>query len=390
MRAALTIAAKDLRLRIRDRSSFVIGIAAPLGLALILHLIMGGVDDKDFSARYGVANVDGGEAGDALGESLRHVDDRIQVTVGLDEQQARDEVDDGDLDAVFIVPRGYEASFDPRNAAQPKPLVVVVDPEDDIKAEIARSIGHSFTAFSDAVRLSVAAGLASDPGADPERLAADAQEQASPVQLVQLPADDQQLDITTYLAAGLGVLFSFFLVQFGVRGILEERELGTMRRLLAAPIPRLAITASKALASVVLGVVALLVLAVSSTLIMGAHWGNPIGVVALVVAVVLAAVSIMGVVAGVAKTPETASNAQTVVAVGLGVLGGSMFPVSRGEGLLSKLSVLTPHHWFLQGLGAASADDLGAVVGPVLVLLVFSLVVGSIGAVVLSRRVEEA
>jgi ABC-2 type transport system permease protein len=390
MRAALTIAAKDLRLRIRDRSSFIIGIAAPLGLALILHLVMGGVTDEDFSAHYGVANVDGGAAGEGLGEGLAHVDDRIEVTTGLTEAEARKQVDDGDLDAAFIVPRGYEASFDPRSAAEPKPLVVVVDPEDDITAEIARSIGRSFSATSQAVRLSVAASLASDPSADIQRLAAEAQQQRSPVQLVQLPADDHQLDTTTYLAAGLGVLFSFFLVQFGVRGVLEERQLGTMRRLLAAPIPRLAITSAKALTSVVLGVVALLVLAVSSTLIMGADWGNPVGVVALVVAVVLAAVSIMGVVTGVAKTPEAAASAQSVVAVGLGILGGSMFPVSRGEGLLSKLSVLTPHHWFLQGLGAASADDLGAVVGPVLVLLLFAVVVGGVGGVVLMRRVEEA
>jgi len=390
VRAALTIAAKDLRLRIRDRSSFIIGIAAPLGLALILHLVMGGVNEEDFSAHYGVANVDGGAAGEGLGEGLAHVDDRIEVTTGLTEAEARRQVDAGDLDAVFIVPRDYEASLDPREAAEPKPLLVVIDPEDDITAEIARSIGRSFSATSQAVRLSVAASLASDPAADPQRLAAEAQEQRSPVQLVQLPADDHQLDTTTYLAAGLGVLFSFFLVQFGVRGILEERQLGTMRRLLAAPIPRLAITSAKALTSVVLGVVALIVLAISSTLIMGADWGNPVGIVVLVVAVVLAAVSIMGVVAGVAKTPEAAANAQSVVAVGLGILGGSMFPISRGEGLLSKLAVLTPHHWFLQGLGAASADDLGAVVGPVLVLLLFAVVVGGLGAVVLMRRVEEA
>ena len=40
MRAALHIAAKDLKQRIRDRSAFMLGILAPLGLAFIFSLIL--------------------------------------------------------------------------------------------------------------------------------------------------------------------------------------------------------------------------------------------------------------------------------------------------------------------------------------------------------------
>ena len=41
MSGAVLIARKDLRLRIRDRSAFIIGIIAPLGLAFIFNLILG-------------------------------------------------------------------------------------------------------------------------------------------------------------------------------------------------------------------------------------------------------------------------------------------------------------------------------------------------------------
>jgi len=232
----------------------------------------------------------------------------------------------------------------------------------------------------------VVASVTADPSADAAELAAQARRQAPPVRLAQLPAGDRQLDTTTYLSAGLAVLFSFFLVQFGVRGLLEERQAGTMARLLAAPIPRLAIPLAKALTSVVLGVVALVVLAVASTVLMGADWGDPAAVLVLIVAVVLAAVSIMGVVAGVAKTPDAAGNAQSVVALVLGMLGGSFFPVSQGEGLLTRLSALTPHHWFLLGLGEASAGGLADVLRPAGVLLLFAVVVGTAGAVLLARE----
>ena len=39
MRGALHIALKDLRLRVRDRSAFIWGIVAPLGLAIVFGCV---------------------------------------------------------------------------------------------------------------------------------------------------------------------------------------------------------------------------------------------------------------------------------------------------------------------------------------------------------------
>ena len=40
-----------------------------------------------------------------------------------------------------------------------------------------------------------------------------------------------------------------------------------------------------------------------------------------------------------------------MVALVLGMLGGSFFPVAQAGGLLATLSLLTPQAWFLRGLG---------------------------------------
>ena len=42
MGAATRIAGKDLKLRVRDRSAFIMGIVTPLALAYIFHLVFGG------------------------------------------------------------------------------------------------------------------------------------------------------------------------------------------------------------------------------------------------------------------------------------------------------------------------------------------------------------
>ena len=140
----------------------------------------------------------------------------------------------------------------------------------------------------------------------------------------------------------MAVFFLFFTVGFGVTGLLEERNNGTMARLVAAPISSSAILAGKMLTSLVLGLFSMGVLILSTTLLFGASWGNSLGVAALVIAAVLAAMGIMAVITTAAKTAEQAGNWQSVTAVILGLLGGTFFPVSRAPGVLRTLTFVTP------------------------------------------------
>ena len=83
----------------------------------------------------------------------------------------------------------------------------------------------------------------------------------------------------------------------------------------------------------------------------------------------------MAVVAVISKTPEQAANWQAIVAVALGLLGGTFFPLSQAPRLLAVFSKLTPHAWFLQGLGDLSAGSgLEAVATPALALIAFFVV----------------
>jgi ABC-2 type transport system permease protein len=376
VRAVLTILAKDLRLRLRDRSAFVIGIVAPFGLAMILNLVTGGFGE-DFSATYGVVDHDGGEVAEAFTQVVESLGGDFTIRTGLDEDEARDDVDGGSLDAAFVIPDGFsDRVASPGDGAQ---LRVLGNVDAPISVTIAQSIAEGFTERLNAVRLSV--GLASqaeaeaqsdpadpadatDPAGQPglDELVASAQRQGPPISVEEATATNRQLDGTTYLMAGLAVFFVFFLVQYGVVGLLEERQMGTMARLLAAPIPPVAVPVAKALVSFVLGVTGLTVLAV---------------------------VSLVGVVAGLARTAEQAGSLQSVIATGLGLLGGSFFPVTLSGGFIARLSVLTPHHWFLRGLGESRAGGLADALPAVGALLAFALVVSASGVLLLRwRRVE--
>jgi ABC-2 type transport system permease protein len=78
-----------------------------------------------------------------------------------------------------------------------------------------------------------------------------------------------------------------------------------------------------------------------------------------------------------------------IIAVVLGMLGGVFFPLGQGDDLLSKLTFLTPHAWFMRGLAdLADAAPWTAALPATGALLIFAGITGSIGLVLLRRRLE--
>jgi len=68
-----------------------------------------------------------------------------------------------------------------------------------------------------------------------------------------------------------------------------------------------------------------------------------------------------------------------MVALVLGMLGGTFFPVAQAGGLLAALSLVTPQAWFLRGIeNMTGGAGPGAVLGPVAAILVFALLTGSL------------
>lgn len=387
MRAAFLIASKDLRQRVRDRSAFMMGIVAPLGLAFIFSLILPDFTGADFQIETGIVDDDGSELSVVFTEEvLGGVADSGLITLrDFDTpEDLREATADGDVRAGWIVPAGFGAGI---IAGRPAEIVVVGNIDANVSSEIARSIARSFAA--DVQEAQLAGFVAAVEGlGDPAAFATATRANETTVALVDVSAQSKELSGTTFFSAGMAVFFLFFTVQFGVSSLIEERTIGTMPRLLSAPIHSMSIVAGKGIASFVVGIVSMMVLAVGTTLLVGAEWGAALPVVVLMVFGVFAALGIMGVIATLATSPEQAANWQSIVAVVLGLLGGSFFPINQGPGLLANLSLLTPHAWFLRGLGdVAGGGDLASVVGPIAALAAFSAVTMGIAATRISRMV---
>jgi ABC-2 type transport system permease protein len=391
--AALHIAAKDLRQRLRDRSALMLSVVLPLALSAIYGALFGPAA-APVTFRYAVADLDRGAVSQGfVNDVLRPVAARglATVTEVADAAQAARRVDAGRADAAFVIPAGFSAAV-ARQA--PARIEVIGDVDAPTASDVARSIARSYAADVDAVRLAMAATLsgAGHAALTDGQLAALAQRAAHatrPVLLEDLSARAKLLSVKTYSAAGMAVFFLFFTVAFGVSSLLDERGQGTLARLLAAPVPPVSILAGKLLASMAMGLASMAVLIAGTTAVMRISWGDPAGLAVLVVAGVLAATGVMALVASLARTPEQAGSWQAVISVLLGLLGGAFFSVSQLGGPVALASLATPHAWFLRGLGElAGGGGVGSVLPAAGAMLAFAAVTMGVALLRLRRVVQ--
>jgi ABC-2 type transport system permease protein len=390
MRVALDIARKDLRQKVRDRSALLIGIVAPFALAALFASILGGVED-DFHARWAFVDGDGGTIAAALDDGpLAAMREAGLLTLqrAPDAEAARAAITAGDVEAAIIVPDGFSTAA----LGGGGEVELLVDPDATLSGQVARSLLTGFAQELGAVRLAVTTSLAA--GGRPPDLAAvpaiteAARTMPAPIAVAELAADDRQAPSATYYAAAMSIFFVFLSAQFGLVSLHAERRQGTLARMLASPLHWWSIVAGKLAVSMVMAVVSMGVIVVGTSLLLGASWGDPAAVAALVTGAAVAATGIALLAVAFTRTEDQAASAVAVVTMVLAILGGAFFPTSQGPELLAQLSLLTPHAWFLRGIGEVSTGgNLVSVGGPFGVLVIIGLVAGGLGLLRVRRLV---
>jgi ABC-2 type transport system permease protein len=382
---AWTIATKDLRRRLRDRTAVLVALVLPFGLAYIFSLTLGDVESQSFEATYAVVDRDTTGHLPAEFTALLERLDFVTLREAATEDAAVSLADDGTVDAAIVFPDGFTEQV---QAGRGGAITVIAAADAQIASLVAESLATSFASDLDAVGLSVAV-VAEAGGPADEALVARAQAVAPAAELRTADADDRAATQSSFFAIGMAVFFLFFAVEFGVRGLLEEREEGTLARLLVAPISPGSVIGGKALASFAVGLVSTTLLVLATTWLLDARWGDPLGVTLLVLGGVLAAVGVTALVATLATTTAQAGAYVSIVAVVGGLLGGTFFPISQA-GFLGTIRFLSPQGWLMEGFQElAYGGTVGEIAGPLLGVFAIAGVTGSI-AWARSRRMVAA
>jgi ABC-2 type transport system permease protein len=160
-------------------------------------------------------------------------------------------------------------------------------------------------------------------------------------------------------AAANLVLFVFITSLVGSAALIETRRLGVARRMLAAPTSARVILAGEALGRFAVAMLQGLIVIAGASLLFGAQWPNPGAVWVIVALLSLAGTGAAMLLGAVMSNAEQASGVAVPLGIGLGMLGGCMWPLEIVPPVLQTAGHATPHAWAMDALGKVLQQDAG-------------------------------
>jgi ABC-2 type transport system permease protein len=181
---------------------------------------------------------------------------------------------------------------------------------------------------------------------------------------------------------GFVVMFAFFIVGAMGAELLQERQQGSLRRLMAAPIPRWTIIIAKMMAYIGLVLVQVLIIFGVASLFFQMPLGSSlVGLILVSVVLGLTATSMGVMVAALARTDKQADSIGMLLGFVLAAVGGCMVigspvPLYNQGGTVQLISRLTPHSHALMAFGKLINEGAGVVdvLPEIGILLAFSAV----------------
>jgi ABC-2 type transport system permease protein len=378
LRAIATIAGIYLRLAARDRVALFFVLVLPVALITIIGSTFGGAPTIDVA----VVDRDGTEASRALVTTVDGTEG-VDVEIVDDDDTLRRDVRMGSVSAGLVVPAGYGAALAGGDDAVVR---MVADPTSTsaaaVQATVRAAVGERAVV--------VAAGRAV-AGDDPEAVAAatgtaaDLADDVSRGEVVVVQSrdgDGVDLGAFDYTAPANLVLFTFVNTLVAGAMLATDRRQGITRRMLATPHGPGTILAGIGASKLLFALVQSALIVVVGAVVFGVDWGDPLGAALVVILFALVATGVGLFVGATVREPEQAQAVGTPVAIGLGMLGGCMWPLEIVPPIMQTIGHVTPQAWAMDAWIELIFD--GAGVGGILVeltvLAVFALVLGVVAA----------
>jgi ABC-2 type transport system permease protein len=150
--------------------------------------------------------------------------------------------------------------------------------------------------------------------------------------------------------AGTAILMLLFSVAGVGTSILEEKENGTINRLLYSPLKGSTILYSKMLFAFFISILQLTAMFIFAWLILNMDMSvNIPGLILMIIATSFAVSSLGIFLAAVAKTRQQAQNLSTIIILVMSAIGGSMIPLFIMPSILQKIALLSVNYWGIQG-----------------------------------------
>lgn len=414
MKKLFLIGLKDLKLMFRDRAALTFMLLAPFLLTIGMGFVTGrfsggssGLSDIPVI----IVNLDHDQLGDALVDAFNSegLADLLAPTVSSDPAAARQLIDTDEAAAAIIIPQGFTRSIIPVQGTrldsdnrqfEQVQIEVYSNPSRPTSAGIVKAIVDEFVSRVEAGRTRgmtsivqlMASGLVSPQNAESEIQAIFQNVDQTEATTISLKTDKEgpaavEFDLLAYFAPGMALMFLMYTVSYGGRSILAERAQGTLPRLMISPTRTVQVLGGKVLGIFFMGVAQVGILILASTIFFQVKWGDPLGILALILAAVFGAAGWGMLITAIARTTAQVSNTGSAVMLIFGILGGSFINLEQFPPFMQTISKITPNAWGLDGFTTlALGGTLKNLTGPISALLIMGTVLFGISVAMFNRN----
>ena len=375
MKKLLYIALNELLLLRKDKMAVVWMIILPLGMTTIMGLVFGGFGggSEAVAIDLPVVDHDGGEMAAVVLDILSQTEN-LHVEMEYDEETARQLLADGKRAGVVLIPSGFSAAI---TSGQPTVLELIVTPGGQtapLLEGMVRGVTSGFSNVQTSVEVAIsevqrATGSTNlDYEGIARRVAATALERLEdpPVRARITTvggAEEEEFNIFDQAVPGYAVMFAMFTVLSAAGGILEEKERGTFKRLLIAPIPEWSLLGGKLLAQFLMGVGQIALMFLAGALIFRVQLGNSLlGLLLITLATCWATTSLGILLVALIRSRKQIHPITTLIILGSSAIGGSWFPLFMMPKAVQQVGRVTLVAWAMEGynrlmiLGGGLAD----------------------------------
>jgi ABC-2 type transport system permease protein len=412
MKKLLLIGLKDVRLAFRDRAALILMLLAPFLLTLGLGFVTGrfsGTSSNGIShIPVVLVNQDGKQLGTALVDLFqsKDLDELIDPSLSTDVTAAYKKVDDNQAVAAIVIPAGFTDSIVPSQGqsvpAQAVQIQLYANPTTPTSVGVVKTILDQFISQVEVGRVGgevavaqlVSSGRLQVRDAASVGLTAGLRQANTAGQSTAITLDNVtprgeavKFDVLALLAPSMALMFLMYTVSYGGRTLLNERNHGTLPRLLVSPTTATQVLGGKMIGIFLTGAIQMFILIEGTSALFKLQWGDPLAVEVLALAAVFGAVGWGMLLTAVAKTPGQVGAIGSAMMLTFGILGGGFVNMDNMPAWFRLITKITPNAWGLDGFTTlALGGGLHDILTPLLALLVMGLVLFAIAVILFNRR----
>ncbi|MCT4603096.1 MAG: ABC transporter permease [Marinifilum sp.] len=365
-----TIALKDIKQYFKDKTAVFLSLLLPIALITIFALMYGGIGKSEKSQPINLLFTDQDNT-----ELSKEVFTTLDAEEGLKlhpktYEEAESLIKKGKRTAVLVLYKGFQDSVE---AGKKVPMELFYDEAKEVEMGLLQQ-----ALWSNLFGISMKRGIKgkvsswikdSNPDladSEIEEIQAKVDEQfldfdnsekssemeknsALPMTALVSEKKDGNLGLVQAIA-GIAIMMLLFSVSASGASLLKEKEDGTFKRLLIAPVSPSGILYGKMLSTLFMAILQLTVMFIYSWLALGLNIFINLPALVLMILCAAIACSSFGIfMASVCKSRKQVESLSTLIILVISALGGSMMPLFFMPAIMKKLAVVSVNYWAMEG-----------------------------------------